>query len=366
MDKNITANIKQGISKYLKSRPSKKEQIFFIKRLSFLISSGLPMLDSLQMLSKQSRSLSHREIIGSIFEDVSSGKKLSKSFSNFPNMFDKLTVSIIRRGEESGTLPQSLDYLADELKKKQELKRKIIGSLVYPAIITIATIIITVFLVTYLFPKIMPVFLSLHMSLPLSTRIVIGLSLFMIKWGLLLLFAGLILVGVFIYYFKRNIKFQKNIHITLLHTPIISTVIRDYNVSNFTRTLGLLLKSQISLYQGLSTVAGTTTNLVFRDHFNKMQSVVDRGAQMSTYIKEHQYIFPEVVTQMVAVGERSGNLSDSLIYISEYYEQEIDEFTKNLSGLVEPIMMVFMGIIIGFIAISIITPIYSLTQGLHS
>ena len=341
-----------------------KEQAFLVKRLSFLIKAGVPLLESLHMLREQTRT-SHGRIIEQIIRDVENGQSLSRSLGKFPNIFGDFAINIIKVGESSGILSENLDYLADELKKRQVLRRKVTSALVYPALITVAILGITAFLMIYLFPKIMPVFTSLHMTLPLSTRIVMFIS-EILRHNLLYIVVGLIIATVaFLFALKRSKSFHRLFDRTLLKLPILGRMIQYYNLANSARTLGLLLKSGVTLSGALPITSETTANLVYKHEFLSLAQAVNRGERISAHLAHNRRLFPDIISQMVAVGEKSGSLSHTLVYLSELYEMEVDEFTKNLSSLIEPVLMIFMGIVVGFIAISIITPIYGITQNLH-
>ncbi len=346
-------------------RFSLKEQVFFAKRLSFLVVAGVTPVEGLSILREQMISQSHALVLDHILRDVTSGQSLAKSFAKFPEMFSDFAVHIIKIGESSGTLSQNLEYLAEELKKKQSLRRKIVGACVYPALITLATLGIIAFLMLYLFPKIMPIFISLRTTLPLSTRIVMTLSVFFQHWGLLII--GLL--TIFIFGFGIALGRHKELHLVfdrvLLQVPIIGTMIQYYNIANISRTLGLLLKSGVSLSEALTIAADATKNLVFRQECTQLAASVTRGEKVSSYLRKRRHRFPDIFSHMVAVGEKSGTLSQTLSYLSEMYENEVEDFTKNLSTLIEPALMICMGVLVGFVAIAIITPIYSITQNLH-
>ncbi len=347
------------------SRLSVKDQAFFAKRLSFLITAGVPIMESLTMIREQTRSRTFEAILDVVIKDVANGQHLSKSLGRFPDMFGEFAINLIKVGESSGTLSENLDYLAEELKKKQALRRKVIGALIYPALITTATLGITAFLMVYLFPKIMPVFLSLRMELPLSTRIVIALSNFLRHYGFALTVLVIVLCTVFSVLRKRNLRFQKFIDRRLINLPVIGVMTRSYHLANFTRTLGLLLKSGTSLPLALTITADTSSNRVYQEHAHALDRAVSQGQTLSVYLDKHRQVFGDVLCQMIMVGERSGNLSNTLLYLSDFYEHELDDFTKGLSNLIEPALMISMGLLIGFIAVSIITPIYAITQNLH-
>lgn len=345
-------------------RLSVKEQAFFIKRLSFLIKASVPILEGLSMVSEQTMSRRYSRVIDSVLKDVSNGVSLSRSLGKFPHIFGEFGINIIKVGESSGTLSQNLDYLADELHKKHVLKRKVMGALVYPAVITVATLGITGFLILFLFPKIMPIFSSLKMELPMTTQIVIAVSTFLQASGgwLVLGIAAFCLVVAVLH--KKIEAFRFGFDQVILRMPVFGVMFRYYCLANINRTLGLLLKSGITLAEALPLTADTTQNLVYRAELRHLALSVNRGEQLSKHLRKNRFLFPDIMSQMILIGERSGNLSNTLIYLSELYEAEVEDFTKNLSALIEPALMVIMGIVVGFVAVSIITPIYGITQNL--
>ncbi len=342
-----------------------KEQILFSKRLSFLSRAGVPILESVEIIKEQAKSKRYKNVIGAVLESIANGQSLSKSLRKFHNIFGDFAINIIEVGETTGVLSDNLEYLSNELKNRGALKKKIIGAFVYPAIVTITTIGITGFLMIYLFPKITPVFASLHANLPWSTRTLIYVSNLAQTQGWHIIFGIFIILTILFISFKKISKFHFLCDLALLRTPIIGTMFVNYNTSNITRTLGLLIKSGLPLSEALPVTSRTCENLVYKAELLKLGQTVNRGEKLSSYLKTKAKLFPDTLIQIVAVGEKSGHLSDSLVYISELYASEVDEFTKNLGTLVEPVLMIVMGLLVGFIAISIITPIYGITQNLH-
>ncbi|MFZ2523101.1 MAG: type II secretion system F family protein [Minisyncoccia bacterium] len=341
-----------------------KEQIFFIKRLSFLIKAGIPILESLNIINDQTKRGPYKNILDSVISDVSNGQYLSTSLAKHKNSFGDFTINIIGFGEATGILSDNLEYLAEELRKKQELRKKIIGSLVYPIIVLLATFAITGFLMLFLFPKITPIFLSIGATLPLSTRVVMKISIFLKNYGSIVLLTTISITVLIFTLLKKSERFHYLFDSLILKTPVLGEMVRQYNLSNSTRTIGLLLKSGISISEAIPITSKTLSNLVYKKEFEKIAERISKGEQMSVYLKSRPRLFPDISTQIISVGERSGNLSNSLIYLSQMYEAEIEDFTKNLSNMIEPFLMIFMGLLVGFIAISIITPIYSITQHL--
>ncbi|MBI5139719.1 type II secretion system F family protein [Candidatus Nomurabacteria bacterium] len=341
-----------------------KKQTFFAKRLAFLIKAGVPMLESISLMQKQTKSKLEIKIFDQIIFDISNGQSLAISLGRFPRVFGNFTINIIKAGETSGTLTQNLNYLADELKKKEILRRKIIGSLLYPLIVTIATFGITLFLIVYIFPKITPIFQSLKAELPISTRTIMYLTnILRSDWEY-------ILGGTFIFFvfFFVAIKYFPKVRFIydglILRLPLMGAIIKSYNLANITRTLGLLLKSGLSLTESLLVTADTTENTQYKKVLINTSKNIAKGKSVSILMESYPALFPTILPSMLEIGERSGNLSNTLIYLSEYYEHDFDDITKNLSSTIEPVLMILMGIMVGFVAISVITPIYEITNNL--
>lgn len=357
--------MKNHLSYLFSPKLSTKEQFFLIKRLSFLLGAGITVSDGLQMVKEQTKKKSYKAILEKIILDVSNGQNLSKSLSKFPKMFSAFSISIIEFGEINGVLSENLNYLANELNKKSMLQKKILSALVYPIVVAFAIFAIVIFLMVYLFPKIIPVFQSLHIELPFSTRIVIFFS-NLISQNFLYIFLGItFLLFSIVYLLKNNFKFKYYTHKLILRMPIFGEIAKDFNLANSTRTLGILIKGGVAVSEALPITEKTSSNLIYKNEFKKLSEYASRGEKISIYLSSRPDLFPEVLSQIVSVGEKSGNLSNSLIYLSELYETQIDDYTKNLGNLIEPILMVVIGIVVGFIAISIITPIYSITTNLH-
>ncbi len=346
------------------TRFSIKDQVLFAKRLSFLVNAGVPILESLYILQEQTKGKGHKRVLERIIRDVANGSTLSTSLARHKYIFGDFAVNLIRVGESSGILGKNLNYLADELKKKSDLRRKAIGSLIYPIFITIATLLLTALLTVFIFPKILPIFSSMNVTLPLSTKILIFISKFLQDHGLAL--AGVIVVLAIVYatLHRKVAPFRFFMDRVMLRMPIMGNMMQQYNMANFSRTLGLLLKSGVPVMQSVAVVGDATRNMVYRRECYALAKRIEQGEQLSKYLKERGSKFPSILAHMVAVGEKTGKLSDTLLYLSEYYETEVDERTKNLSHTIEPVLMIFLGVMVGFVAVSVISPIYQITQSL--
>ncbi|MBI3589711.1 MAG: type II secretion system F family protein [Candidatus Liptonbacteria bacterium] len=344
-------------------RLSVQEKIDFARHLAIVIKAGLPLVEGLKIIRNQITSKTLIEIVDRLIGDIEKGQSLADSLQAHQHIFGDFFINIIRVGETSGTLAQNLLYLADELKKAKVLRSKIRSAMVYPMVILIATLAITGFLTFVVFPKIIPVFTGLNIKLPATTRILIEVLNFTKQYGWELLVGGILLIvifrllirlPVFKYFFDRSV----------FMVPVLSGLTININMANFTRILGLLLKSGIRIVEAVTITASTFNNLVYRRALANADENIRKGQQLAEYLSLNEKFFPILLCGMIKIGENTGNLEDNLFYLSEYYTEEVDNKVRNLTTLLEPVMLLFMGLFVGFVAISIITPIYSISQGL--
>lgn len=346
-------------------RFSTKEQTLFAKRMSFLVKAGVPMVECLSLIRAQTKSKAKGLMYDSVIKDVSNGQYLSTSLGKHKRLFGEFAVNLIRVGENSGVLSQNLAYLADELQKKHELQKKVIGTLVYPVFITIATLGVTSILTVFIFPKLMPIFTSLHVELPLTTRVMIAVSAYLRDWGILTVLGIIVLIIAFLFIRSKSKGVRMLGDRVLLRIPLAGNIARCYNLTNFCRTTGLLLRSGITLTDALVITSETTKNRLYRVASMQLALQATRGEPVSRGLMARPDLYPDILSHMVAIGEKTGNLSSTLTYLSELYEAEVEELTKTLSSSIEPVLMIVMGALVGLIAVSVITPIYSITQHLQ-
>ena len=355
-------NMKFSFSNFF-FRLSNKDKMLFARNLEVMIRSGMQILQGLEILKKQTKSRTFIKILDSLTDDLKNGHFLSVGLEKYQNIFGEFFINLIRVGEASGTLSENLKYLSDELKKKDDLQKKVKGALAYPMVILLATVGITSIMVFLIFPKILPVLTSINVELPLVTRVFISISQFSIKYGYLV---GLGFVGLIVGFglLLRVPRFKLIWHKFLLHVPGIGDMVKAVNLIGFARTLGLLLKSGIKIVEALQITAKTLGNFVYRDEIMRVSEGVRKGDPMSRYFMENPKLFPPIFSQMVVVGENTGKLDESILFLADFYESELDESTKNLSNILEPILLLTMGMIVAFVALAIITPIYKITQSL--
>lgn len=344
-------------------RISSREKILFVKHLSIAIKSGMTLLMAVQMIRSQSISKSFKKILDGIITDLNSGAFLSTSLEKNHNIFGNLFINLVRVGEASGTLTENLTYLADELSKQDAFRKKVKGAMVYPIIVLFATVTVVTVLMVYLLPRILPVFESLHVKLPLPTRILIAISHLFTAFGLWV-FVGLALF-IFILIILMRVKTVRYFaHLSFFYLPILRTATVNVNMASIARVFGILLKSGVKIIEALTITADVIPNLVYQRLLKQAAESVQRGEFVFKSFEANPHYFPSTFTNLLSIGEHTGNLVDDLQYLNEFYEHDVDDFTKNISTVIEPLLLIILGFTVGFIALATILPIYQLTQGI--
>ena len=331
-----------------------QDRINFARHLSLVIKAGLPVFEGLKIIQEQTESDVLKKVITSLIEDVNSGKFLADGLQKYEHLFGNFFINIVRVGESSGTLSKNLIYLAEELRRSKELEGKVRSAMVYPMVILCATIAVAGFLTFFVFPK----------QLPITTRILLAVLAFLTHYGIILLIAVIILVVVMRIMVKQVIPVKYIFDRSLFFVPVLSDLVVNVNMVNFTRVLGLLLKSGVKIVEALDITAHTFGNLVYQRLLVDSEEEIKKGAQLGAYLTKHKHFFPPLVSGMVRIGESTGNLEDNLEYLSDYYDGEVDTKLHSLTSLIEPLMLLMMGLLVGFVALSIITPIYSISAGI--
>lgn len=335
----------------------------FAKHLAIMQKSGLTLTESLE-ITLDSATGKFKKILAGVLKSIQSGNTLSSSFSRYPKVFNSVFVSAIYAGESSGTLDQSLENLALQLEKEREMREKIKGAMLYPIVVLCAAFILGSILSFLVLPKIVPLFEGLKMDLPFTTRALISFSHFMELHGVEALI-GLTAFIIITFWLIRQ-KFVRPVtHFILLKIPIAKKIIINSNLSRFSRTLGLLLKSGLSIDKALEVTRDTMTNYYYYNSLVDVSTRVSKGVKLSENLKQYKNLYPKMVSRMVLVGEESGRLDETLLYLADFYDLEVDSATKNLSTTIEPILLIFIGLVVGFLALSIITPIYSITGNIR-
>src|SRR3989339_232554 len=339
------------------------DRALLAKYLAVTQQSGLSILESLDIVGETARG-KMKNIIAGVKKSVESGNSLADSLGRYPRVFSGIFTSAVYAGESSGTLAENVQNLSEQLKKEKELGAKVKGAMFYPLVVLVAAFILGMAMSFMVLPKITPLLEGLNTELPITTRGLIAFSHFVDQNGQFL-FIGIVVGIIFLLWLVRQ-KFAKPVtHWLLLRVPIVKNIVRDSNLARFSRTLGTLLKSGLNIDEALSVTHNTLANYYFRRAVLATGDRVSKGATLAESLSEFHKLFPKMVGRMILVGEQSGKLEDSLLYLADFYEAEVDNSTKSLSTAIEPILLLFVGLIVGFLALSIITPIYNITGNIR-
>ncbi len=346
-------------------RMSMQEKMLFVKNLSAMVDVGVSMMEGLEIMSDQTKNLSHKKMFEDIIDKIKAGQTLAESLKKYSNIFPELFTNMIATGEESGNLEQVLRHLDVQMEKDYDTRKKIISALIYPAIIVSITITMAVGIVVFIMPKITKIFRNFDMDLPLPTRLLIGASDAIIANPIISIFAAIILLAAI--YFTFKIKALRPIlHRIALHLPIMGQLMIEANVARFTRTLSSLLQSGIPITRCLVITSNTLDNTLYKNILKECSIKVEKGGKLSECLEKHEKLFPMLATRMLLIGEKTGTIEITSEKTALIFEKEVDSKTKNLSTLMEPILLVFMAALVGGIALSIIMPIYQLPGLLNS
>ncbi|MCX6765492.1 MAG: type II secretion system F family protein [Candidatus Moranbacteria bacterium] len=340
-----------------------KEKMIFARNLAVMIASGLTVSRAINNLSGQTRNKRFKKILSDIYEQLQQGKTLSEGLAKYPAVFSELFVNMVRVGETGGNLEEILQIIAVQLEKEHDLISKIRGAMVYPSVIIVAMIGIAILMLTYILPKITGVFKDMDVQLPASTRFVIAVSDFLRDHTILVTFM-FVFFAFFLKVFLQTKAGKKIVSFLVIHLPIVRNIVIKVNCARFARIFSSLLKSGIPVIDALKIVSNTLTNYYYKKVIEESIEQVQKGVSISTVITKHPGIFPVLVPQMLEVGEETGKTEAVLMKLAEFYEQEVDQITKNMSSIIEPVLMIIIGGAVGFFAVSMLQPMYSLMENI--
>lgn len=339
------------------------EKMMFTRNLQVMISSGLSLPKALETLSLQTKSKKFRRVLEEIKVAVVKGKNFSDTLTNYPDIFSELFQNMIKVGEEAGNLDEVLNVLARQMEREHELKSKIKGALMYPAVVVLAMMGIGVLMLIMVVPKLASTFEELKIELPITTRIVIGLGNFLVEKWYLVFFV----LTIFIFFFSILLKTKQGkqtVDYLFLRLPVISSLIKKTNSAYTVRTLSSLIAAGVPIVRSLEIVSGVLGNVYYKKIIAEAANEVRKGKKLSETLMSHQDLYPLVVLQMLKVGEETGETSNILAKLADFFEEEVGNATKNLASVVEPVLLLIVGAAIGFFAISMIQPMYSMLGSL--
>ncbi len=332
----------------------------FTRQLATMIVAGLSLPDALTILRTQTTNPAFVRLIADVEHSIIGGGNLADSLGKYQNVFSPIYVALVRAGESSGTLDQVLSRLADTLEAQAEFRSKVKGAMIYPVIIVVGMVAVVMVMMTVVIPKLTELYRDFGIELPTATKILISVSDFFVHFWWLMI-AGA--VGLFVGFgrWRKTPIGERMVDALILRTPLYGDLTKKVLLVEFTRTLAMLIGSGIHILQGLQTLRNSLGNVLFRNAIDQIGKKVEKGFPLGETFAQYD-VFPPIVSQMMKVGEETGKLDDTLTKLSRYFESESEHLVRGLTTAIEPAIMVVLGVGVGFIVISVITPIYNLTS----
>ncbi len=347
----------------LRSRVSTKDKVTFTRQFATLIGAGLPMSNSLRTVAEQTQNKAMRAIIEELLAEVEAGRTLGDACAKHPEIFDKVYLALIRAGETSGTLDESLKRLADQQEKDQEMMSDIRGALTYPAIVLLVIIAVMLFMLLAVLPQVENLYNDMGQPLPAMTKIMVAISNFILNaWWVVIVV--IVLLVWFLMQFRKTETGQRWGALIKLNVPMFNSLFRRLYMSRFARTAQILLSTGVSMIDSINISAESMNNVVLQQILDEAAEKVKGGKPLSEALKDKDYILP-LVPQMASIGEQSGKIDEMLGKAATVYENELDEQIRTLSKMIEPILMVVMALLVGFMIGAILLPIYSIVNSVQ-
>lgn len=334
--------------------------VVFSRQMATMVDAGMPVLQCLEILREQVDHAGLQKVIGTMRDDVQGGKSFSEALAKHPKAFSSLFVNMVRAGEESGNLDEILLRLASYAEKTSALQKKIKSAMIYPAVVTMVAVGITTFMLTYVIPKFAGIFEQLGAPLPTPTRVLLSISDFLVHNGLYLLI-GLVAAGIVFWRFTRTKVGRLWFHTVILRVWIFGPILMKAAVSKFSRTLSTLIRSGVPILTCFDIVGRTAGNARIEIMVNAVRQSLRQGETIASELGR-QKLFPRMVVRMIAVGEETGALDEMAGKIADFYEMEVDTAVDGLSSLIEPLIILFLGVVVGGIVIALFLPILTMTQ----
>ncbi|MBI4008960.1 type II secretion system F family protein [Candidatus Roizmanbacteria bacterium] len=331
----------------------------FTRQLAIMLNAGLTLIDAIDILKKQTKKQSVLAMLENLDKEIRGGSNFSTALKNYPQYFSGLYIALVKAGEASGKLSDILIKLSDNLEKERTFRAKLRGALIYPALIIVGMVIVAFIMITFVVPRLLELYKDFGAELPLSTKILIAVStIFSRFWPIII--AITFVAGFLARKYFSTPDGKQFIDRLVLKIPVIGNVIKMAVLVDTTRTLSILISSGVSLLEGLNIIIETSTNVVYGKAFESIKKQVEKGISLGSAMKQTE-VFPPILVQMTLVGEQTGHLDDTLARVSSYFETESELAIKAMTTLIEPLILVVLGIGVGFLVFSIITPIYNLT-----
>nr|WP_275579402.1 type II secretion system F family protein [Halanaerobacter jeridensis] len=338
-----------------------KDLVLFSRQFATMIKSGVSLVRSLTILARQVGNTTLQETIEKVQEDVESGSSLSEAMAEHRDVFPQLFISMIAAGETGGVMDEVLEEMADHFERENDLKQQVTSAMAYPAVITLVAVSVVFFLITVVLPSFVGIFSGLDTKLPLPTRVLLQVSDIMSNYWYLL-FGGVVAVIASIYFYYQTEAGKKQIDWLLLKTPLIGDLITKISVARFSSTLAILLTSGVSILEGLEVVSNIISNQIISERIAEAKINVSEGNSFTAPLKRDN-VFPPLVIQMIKVGEETGNLEEMLDKVSDFYDQEVEYKVESMVSLIEPALILGLGLVVGSIVAAVMLPMFSMMQG---
>jgi len=357
---DIIIQKKQTLGHIFLGRVSVKDKAVFSRQLATMLSAGLPLTKAITILAKQAKSENLRTVFVEIYKDLEEGYSLSAAFSKHPQVFDRVYVSVVNSGESTGKLDVVLNELAEELENDDQFISKVKGALYYPGFIFLVLILAGIFMLTFVIPKLRVMFDQSNQKLPLITQMLLGLSTFMVNWWWLILIFLALLIAFFRYWSETDggARFIHNLQLTV---PGVSGIFKGIYMYRFTRVMSMLIGAGVPLLDALRIGSAVIDNSIYEESIMEVANQVEKGVPLSVQLLKDPF-FPPLVGNMVSVGEETGELDKVLDKVSKYYAQTTGDTTKAISSLVEPAVLILVGLGVAFMVFAIYLPIYQMNQ----
>uniref|UniRef100_A0A7C4AIZ5 Type II secretion system F family protein n=1 Tax=Thermodesulfovibrio aggregans TaxID=86166 RepID=A0A7C4AIZ5_9BACT len=346
---------------FIFGRVSQKDILFFTRQFATLFTSGVPVVQAFDALTDQIKNKTFRKILIQMRNDIEKGSSLADAMRRHPRVFSSLFVNMVKAGEEGGMLDKVLKRMAEYFEKMIKLKRKIIGAMIYPSMIIAVAVLVVAIIMIFVIPTFAKLFSEMGLELPLPTRITIAMSNFMAKSGIFIFFS---IIGFFIFikFLRKSEKGKKLTDRVFLKIPLLGSILLKSSLSRFSRTLGTLLGSGVPILSSMEISGRASGNKIIEDIVIEMREDITAGKSLTEVLKSKPEIFPPIFIQMVSVGEATGATDEMLNKVADFYDEEVDNAVANLMGMLEPALIVFLGVTIGFIVVSLYLPIFKLGE----
>jgi len=340
----------------------RKELVLFFRQLAVMFQSGVPPVEAFHTLANQIRKPSFKEKISQIAEEIESGTPFSQALTLYPNIFSTFIVNMIKSGEKVGRLPETLNYLADYLEREYHFRSRIIGALTYPALVVIVFILILIGMIFFVMPQLIDILQSVAEELPPITKVTIAVTGFLRSYGIIIL-GGIILIAIFLYSYYKTEKGKNFFDRLFLKVPVLNTLLKKIYLARLGENLSTLIAGGLPIIEALEITADVIGNSVYREVILKTKDEVKKGEPLSYVFQQHPEVISPFFTQLTIVGEKTGKIDSILKNIVEFYQKEVERDLEAFLSILEPLIIIMLGVLVGGLVASILLPMYQISMG---